>query len=194
MIDTIGGGIKRMFITQRNRFFPLPDYVLSEEKRVKVRITGRVIDENYTRILRKIPDLDLLDVIALDKVQKGKLISKEEQRRLKNKNLITGKRPNFYVSAKIADVTETRAEYIRKRAFDKEHYKKLVISYLKKFGRASRKEIDKLLLDKLSDALNEQQKKNQIMNLLQEMRKENIIKTVGGKRGLGSSWELHKPV
>ena len=29
MIDTQGGGIKRMFQSQRRRFFPLPDYDLS---------------------------------------------------------------------------------------------------------------------------------------------------------------------
>lgn len=30
MIDTIGSGIKRMFFTQKKRFFPLPDYDLSD--------------------------------------------------------------------------------------------------------------------------------------------------------------------
>jgi ATP-dependent DNA helicase RecG len=30
MIDTIGGGIRKMFEKQKQRFFPLPDYDLSE--------------------------------------------------------------------------------------------------------------------------------------------------------------------
>jgi ATP-dependent DNA helicase RecG len=46
MIDTIGNGIKRMFTKQRQRYFPLPDYDLSERRRIKVRIIGKVIDEN----------------------------------------------------------------------------------------------------------------------------------------------------
>jgi ATP-dependent DNA helicase RecG len=28
LIDTVGSGIRRMFIEQRKRFFPLPDYVI----------------------------------------------------------------------------------------------------------------------------------------------------------------------
>ena len=50
---------------QRQRFFPLPDYDLSEPDRVKVRIFGKVIDEKYTRMLIARPELDPFDVIAL---------------------------------------------------------------------------------------------------------------------------------
>ena len=51
MIDTIGSGIKKMFLTQRQRFFPLPDYDLSRPDRVVVTIQGKILDENYTRLL-----------------------------------------------------------------------------------------------------------------------------------------------
>jgi ATP-dependent DNA helicase RecG len=182
MIDTIGSGIKRMFTTQRQRYFPMPDYDLSEPHRVKVRIIGRVIDENYTRMLKARPDLDLSDVIALDKVQKGKPISEDEFRSLKAKKLIEGRRPNLIVSAAVAAATDTKAEYIKKRAFDKGHYKAMVIAYLKQFGEAKREDIDELLLDKLSDALSNDQKANFITNLLQEMRKDGTIRTEGSKR------------
>ena len=47
-IDTQGGGIKRMFDTQRQRSFPLPDYDLAEPDRVSVTISGRIVDEQYT--------------------------------------------------------------------------------------------------------------------------------------------------
>jgi ATP-dependent DNA helicase RecG len=126
MIDTIGSGIKRMFAQQRERYFPLPDYDLSEPGRVKVRIIGKVIDERYTRLLSARSDLALTDVIALDKVQKGKALTDEEFRLLKKKRLVEGRRPNLIVSAEIAAATETRADYIKKRAFDKDHYKKMV--------------------------------------------------------------------
>ena len=36
LIDTQGGGIKRMFETQRRRWFPLPDYDLSDPGQVEV--------------------------------------------------------------------------------------------------------------------------------------------------------------
>ena len=50
----------------------------------------------------------------------------------------------------------------------------------------------RLLLDKVSDALNEGQKKNFIKNLLQEMRVDGFIHPVEGKRGSGAKWELSK--
>jgi ATP-dependent DNA helicase RecG len=36
LMDTQGGGLNRMFHQQRSRFFPLPDYDLSNPKRVAV--------------------------------------------------------------------------------------------------------------------------------------------------------------
>ncbi len=188
MIDTIGSGIKRMFSKQRQRNFPMPDYDLSEPNRVKVRIFGKVIDEKYTRMLMARTDLDLLDVIALDKVQKGKPLSEDEFKVLKAKKLVEGRRPNLFVSAEIAAATETQADYIKKRAFDKDHYKKMVVAYLTKFGEANREDIDKLLIDKLSDALDDKQKVEFVGNLLQEMRREGTIRTEGTKRW--AKWRL----
>ena len=71
LIDTQGGGIKRMFETQRRRSFPLPDYDLTETSRVAVTIHGRILDEHYTRLLMEGLDLDLDLVMLLDRVQKG---------------------------------------------------------------------------------------------------------------------------
>jgi len=62
------------------------------------------------------------------------------------------------VSAKIAAVTGDKSTYIRRLPFDKAHYKKMIVSYLRKFGGAKRKDIDDLLIDKISDALSDPQK------------------------------------
>lgn len=77
MIDTIGSGIKRMFIIQKNKFFPLPEYTLTNEQ-VKVVITGKVLDIKYARKLAQMPELNLNDIILLDKVQKHKSLNYEE--------------------------------------------------------------------------------------------------------------------
>lgn len=88
------------------------------------------------------------------------------------------------------NVTDTKEDYIRKRAFDKQHYKKMVEDYLRRFHVATRADLDKLLVKKLSDVLNNEQKRNFITNLLQEMRRGEIIRPVKGKRGRGAKWEL----
>jgi ATP-dependent DNA helicase RecG len=189
MIDTIGSGIKRMFVKQRQRFFPMPDYDLSDPERVKVRLAGKVLDENYTRLLIEKADLALTDVLALDKVQKRYPLTDEEFKRLKRLKLVEGRRPNLFVSARIAAVTGDKATYVKHRAFDKEHYKKMIIKYLDQFGGAKREDIDRLLRDKISDALDEKQKRNRIGNLLFEMsHKDKTIVAKGPRKS--AVWHL----
>jgi ATP-dependent DNA helicase RecG len=190
MIDTIGSGIKRMFMRQRDRSFPLPDYDLDDPGKVVVRLTGRVLDENYTRLLMSQADLDLLDVIALDKVQKKRALDDDTFKRLKARKLIEGRRPNLFVSAKVAAVTGEKAAYIKNRAFDKAHYKDMAVAYLQQFGQASREDLNRLLLDKLSDALDHKQKRHFVTNLLQEMKREKLIQVDGATRG--AFWRLYK--
>jgi len=47
-----------------------------------------------------------------------------------------------------------------------------------------------LLMDKYPDAIDDKQKKNVVMNLLQEMKREGVIHTEGTTRG--ARWLLHK--
>lgn len=190
MIDTIGSGIKRMFTVQRKRYFPMPDYDLREPERVAVRLFGRILDENYTNLLLRNTELELLDVIALDMVQKKRALRDEELKRLKQQKLVEGRRANLFVSAQVAAVTGEQAAYIKNRAFDKAHYKEMVLAYLMQFGEATRQELDDLLLEKLSDALNAEQKKKFVNNLLQEMKKAGQITLAGATRW--GKWRLPK--
>lgn len=191
MIDTIGSGIKKMFNLQRQRYFPLPDYDLSEPNRVKVRILGKIINENYTRLLKRRPDLDLKTVIDIDKVQKGILLTNEDAKKLRVQGLIEGRKPNYFVSAQVASITDTKSDYIKNRAFNDGYYKDLIISYLKKYESASRKDIDNLLMDKLSATLDSDQKRNKIRNLIYTMsRREGSIVNRGTQRY--PKWMLNK--
>lgn len=193
MIDTIGSGIRRMFTMQWQRYFPMPDYDLSDDGRVKVRVIGKVIDEKYTRMLTARSDLDLWDVIALDKVQKGKAIGEAEFKSLKAKRLVEGRRPNLIVSESVAAATESLVDYLKRRGIDKAYCQKIVIELLQKQGEATRSDFDNMLLSKLSDALSDDQKRNFITNLLQELRRDGVIRPMGEKRGKGTKWELCKP-
>jgi ATP-dependent DNA helicase RecG len=189
MIDTIGSGIKRMFNLQKKRSFPLPDYDLSDKKRVSVKIYGKILDENYTRLLISDPELDLMTVISLDKVQKRKPITKDEVKFLKSKKLIEGRSPNFFVSAYVAHHTGSKAQYIKNRAFDDKYYKDLITAYLKKEDVADRKDIDTLIIDKLSDVLSYDQKRNKVRNLIYAMSKrENTIINTGTSKN--PKWKL----
>jgi ATP-dependent DNA helicase RecG len=190
MIDTIGSGIRRMFTTQKKRSFPMPDFVLDDPAKVSVRLSGQVIDENYTKVLLNQSDLNLMDVIALDRVQKNLPLTEEAFKHLKRLKLIEGRRPNLYVSATVAALTGDKAAYIKNRGLDKEHYKELVKLHLEKFGATTRADLEDFLREKISDALSEEQKANRIRNLLQEMRRDGAI--TPNRRGQGARWQLTK--
>ena len=158
MIDTIGSGIKRMFLTQKNRFFPMPDFDLSTPERVVVRIHGKILDEKYTRLLIGKTDLDLATVILLDKVQKNIRLSKENNLFLKKQGLIEGKYPNVYISAILAAVTGQKARYIKTRGLDDNHYIELIMEYLRQYNYASRKGHQRIVDEQASDILSSEQK------------------------------------
>lgn len=187
MIDTIGSGIPKAFNIQRARGFPLPDYDLSEAQRVVVTLYGKVLDENYTRTLLAKTDLPLADVVALDKVQKRMRLSDAEFTSLKDKHLIEGRRPNIYVSALVAGAADQKAKYVLTSGFEDGYYKDLITKLIDKFGSASPTEINKTLLPKLPDALNAQQKRNKVRNLVQDLQRDGIIHNVG-KHGPGARW------
>lgn len=184
MIDTEGGGIKKMFNKQRLRLFPMPEYDLSDEK-VKVTIIGKVIDEAFARILTRNSDLSLMQIMLLDKVQKHKDLSPDEIKYLRSMNFIEGRKPNYFLSADVVKPTRSRklkSEYIHNKGFDNDHYRNLILQYIDRFGRATREDIDDLLWEKLPAHLDgdNNKKKDKIGNLLSSLRIAGRIKFVEG--------------
>ena len=181
MIDTMGFGIHDMYARQAKRYFPMPDYDLSEASAVRLTIYGGVVDPAYSRLLIQKTDLPLADILALDRVQKKLPLPDEVITSLRRAGLIEGRKPNLYVSAKVAKATSDKVDYIRTRAQDDEFYAKLLIDYLEKFGHATRSEIDKLLMDKLSDGLSPEQKRTKISNLVTKLRRRGRIHNSGSR-------------
>jgi len=188
MIDTMGYGIYSMHIGQARRYFPMPDYDLSDPNAVKMTIHGSVVDPAYSRLLIQKTDLPLAEIMALDRVQKRLPLTEAMIKRLRRSGLIEGRKPNLHVSASVAKMTADKADYIRTRAQDDDYYCKLITDYLSKFGKASRKEIDQLLANKLSDALDAEQKLNKIANLLTKLRRRGAIVNTGSNKK--PSWVL----
>jgi len=188
MIDTQGGGIKKMFQTQKERFFPLPDFDLSNPDRVLVKIQGEILDERYTRLLMKRTDLDLHTVLLLDKVQKRSMISREDSRKLKAMKVIEGRYPNLYVSSWVADATGEKARHIRDGGLDNKYYKDLLLKLIAEHGPVNRKEIDELLWEKLPEVLSERQKKDKIHNLISYLAAKERIRNEGTNRS--SKWVI----
>jgi len=179
LIDTQGGGIKRMFETQRRRSFPLPDYDLGTPEAVTVTLTGRILDERYTRLLMERTDLGLEQVMFLDRVQKGQRISRDDHRRLKTAGLVEGRYPNLIVAGAVAKATGDAGRHIRERGLNQQYYLDLILALVREHEPVGRDEIDQLLLPKLPDRLTEEQKRRKINNLLQKLRRAGSIENRG---------------
>lgn len=182
MIDTMGYGIYQMHMGQARRYFPMPDYDLSEAHVTRMTLYGGVIDQAYSEMLMQKTNLPLADILALDRVQKNLPIEDGVIRRLRQAKLIEGRKPHLHVSADVALATSTKADYIHTRGQDDAFCIKQINDYLDKFGAASRQEIDRLLFNRLSDALDLQQKQNKIGNLLSAMRMQGLIINAGTRR------------
>lgn len=181
MIDTQGGGIRKIFNFQRSRLFPMPDYDLSNGK-VKATLTGRIIDEEFARILFNNPGLSLPDIMVLDKVQKKQTITEAEYKRFKKLGFIEGRKPNIFLSSKVVALTKDeklKAQYIKNKSFDDSHFKELMLSYLKTYHVGTKAALIELLKDKLSDTLSEEQKVKKVTNLLSALKREGKIKSLG---------------
>lgn len=189
MVDRMGFGIREvMFQGQAKSYRPLPFYESDPSDHVTLHLPGRIIDENYSRLLLANPDLKLSEIIALDRIQKKLPVPNEMMNTLRKRGWVEGRRPNIHISAAIAASTGQKTQYIKTRKQDDEHYKKLVTDYLEQWVEAKPNELRDLLLTKLSDGLTEQQKRNKIRNLLTSMRKEGRIVAIGIKRS--ARWRL----
>jgi ATP-dependent DNA helicase RecG len=187
MIETQGGGIRKIFNFQKQRFFPLPDYSFDDNK-VKVTITGKILDENFAKIIIKNSNLGLDEIILLDKVQKHKEISEIEFKHLKKLKCVEGRRPNIYLSYNIIESTNDeglKVEYLANRSFDDSHFKDMILEYLRKFGKTKRDKIDNLIIPKLSAVLSEDKKKKKVTNFLSALGKDGKIQCLPGYY-----WEL----
>lgn len=188
MIDTNSMGIPMMYQIQRDKCFPLPTYDLNTINRVKVTVYGKILDKNYTQLLYSDTDLNMRTVFLLDQVQKHEVISKESFKNLKKRGLVEGRYPNIFVSFKVADIVGQKAEYVRNKGLDDDICKQLIIKALESMGEASKQELMEVLEKVLPEVLSDEQKSKKVSNLLQAMKRENIIMAKGTNRY--AKWQL----
>lgn len=116
-----------------------------------------------------------------DQFEKIKKLTPDEKQDLQKKGLVEGRSPNFHISSKVAQKTGERGEYMSMKGIEDEYAEKMITDFLKKFHSDQRQDLEAMLLDKLPNILDEEQKKNKVKNLLQKMRKNRKIKLLERK-------------
>ena len=182
MIDTNSMGIPMMYQIQRDKCFPLPTYDLNTTNRVKVTVYGKILDKNYTQLLHSDVELNMRTVFLLDQVQKQETISKDNFKELKKQGLVEGRYPNIFVSFKVADIVGQKAVYVRNKGLDDDICKQLIVKALGSMGEASKKDLMEVLEKALPEVLSEEQKSKKVSNLLQALKKDDVIEVSGVNR------------
>lgn len=190
MIDTQGYGIHKMFMSQKERYLPMPDYDKTTNTEVILTLPGNIIDENYSLMLLSNQNLSLTDTVLLDYVQKGKSIPIDSIKMLRKRHLIEGRSPNIYVSKQIAHVANQKVEYSKHKGLNEKTCEALLLDSLKDHGTLTKREIVKLLWDVLSDKLSDKQKENKVDNILRKLRTDQKIEN--STQGNKSVWSLVK--
>jgi len=178
MIDTMGYGIHQMYADQKKRYLPLHDYDLTEQS-VRMTIYGHVVDEAYSSLLVKRPDLSLEDVCLLDRIQKHLGVTAAAVAHLRREGLIEGRMPHPHISAVVAEATGQQAEYMRKKELPGSRYRAMLIDYIGKFNGLTRKQINDYMIPEIRGELSIEEKIAKISNLLTYMRRLGEIANTG---------------
>lgn len=181
MVETEGGGIKKLFVQQRKRFFPMPEYDITDNH-VICTIEGRVLDENFANILVSNSSLSLSDIMLLDSVQKGNIISHQAANYLRKKGYVEGRFPNIFLSSKVIAPTKhvgLKASYIKNRSFDDDYFKRLIVDYINEYGKAERNDLLALIGKMLPEYMTDRQRYDKLTNLLSALKRNGIIKKEG---------------
>ena len=182
MIDTVGRGIKKIYTEQRNRFFPMPDYDIDNEKRtVGVTIYGKVIDDKYTNLLKRETSLTLKECLWLDAVQKRRLITKEAVKHLRDKGLIEGRSPNYIISLSVAKMTKQLGHYTKETGLKLKILQKMILQLAKNAGNDGFKLADvyEAVSQSLPASRGSDSKKRLLRHQLHLMAEEGVIVVEG---------------
>ena len=186
MIDTVGRGIKKIFAEQRNRYFPMPDYDIDNNKRsVGVTIYGKMLDEKYSSLLKSDTSLTLKECILLDAIQKHRPVTKDAIKHLKEKGLIEGRSPNYTISLSVAKLTHRVGHYTQVTGLAQNSIQKLALQLAFNAGDMGFRRMDayEALQHALPASSTHDEKLRKVGRLLGKMAEEGfIVKSESGKQ------------
>ena len=182
MIDKVGRGIKKIYRKQLERHFPMPDYVIDNDKKVvSVVIYGKAIDDKYTALLKECNALSLKECIWLDAIQKKRPVTADAIKELKAKKLIEGKAHNYVIALSVAKQTHQLAHYTKEKGLEKGMLIGFVLQLAKNAGKEGFKRADAFdtLVNSLPVSRSISAKERIVGHLLGEMAHDGLIEARG---------------
>lgn len=162
LMENVGSGIPKMFLSQRERLFPMPEFDFSNDK-VNVTFCGKFLDPDIADQLAHDNRLSLLDLYLLDRLLREKTLSKAQIAHLREKGLVSARHPRYSPPGPVVQpVPVTNDEMLQME----------ILSFIKKGNGSSRNDILKYISWRMSDRLSEKQKQDKLKNLLQRLKSQ----------------------
>jgi len=185
LVERSGQGMNRMFEECIRESKPVPDFTGTDDYQVAVTLSGEVQDPQFIRFLEQIGKERLLffntqDFLLLDIIHREKIVPNELKDRLTSllaQGIIERKgREKYMLSRRFYQFLGQSGAYTRRRGLDQETNKMLLLKHIRDNTRQGSRldELEQVLPNLLQSA---------VKRLLQELKQQGYIHTVGRTRG-----------
>ena len=180
LVERAGQGVNRMFAAAIREAKQLPDYTLSDDFQVFLRLYGEVQDPDFLRFLSKIgkelsEDFSNDDLLVLDRVKRELKIPEQIRYRLqplRDCGAIERIGRKYILSRRFYAFVGQKGVYTRKRGLDRETNKQLLLKHIRDNKKTGSK------FEELQQVLPTLTRR-QIQKLLEELKKEEQIHVQG---------------
>ena len=172
LVTNSGAGIRNLYMSQMHKHFPLPRYIVTDDS-VSVTFPGRR-EGAVARALDIRRDMDVQDILDLDRLDSGKYLSDKRMESLISRGLVT-----VYdgVPCINLDYEDPSSRFSKGSDYD------AVMQLLGENGSVTRADVVGILKLRDRKGLTEEQLSVKATNILQNMRKDGrISKTEGSTR------------
>lgn len=187
LVERSGQGVNLMFEQSIKDAKLPPDYAASDERHVRVVLSGQVQDESFVRFLEKIgaetqQSFGTEDYLVLDHVRRGLRIPEPLRSRLPHLRELgvlerTGAgRARYVLSRRYYEFVGKKGEYTRTRGLDRETNKQLLLKHITDNAAEGTRltELRQVLPDLSA---------HQVQALMKELKREGKVRLVGKTRG-----------
>lgn len=192
LVERSGQGVDKIFRISIAEAKQQPDFSKSDDFAVLLRIKGEVQDINFLKFVEKVKsekniNLSTRDLILLDEIRIGNIPKNEFQSILKKmiengiiEKFGRGRGSKYILSKKYYVYIGQPGIYTRIKGLDKDEKKELILKHLKfNDGKGTIQHFEQVISS---------YSRNQIHQLLKELKKESKIKRVGNRKD--GHWEL----
>ena len=169
LVPNSGSGIRNFYLSQIHKHFPLPRFVIDDDT-VSVTFPGRR-EGCVARALDIHKDLDVSDILDLDRLDSGRYISDKRMESLISRGLVT-----VYDGVPCINLSyeDPSSRFSKGSDYD------AVITLLKENGSVTRSDVVDVLRFRDRKGLSDEQLSVKATNLLQNMRKDGRVRKAEG--------------